>query len=204
MSDTSVSRADGPGRWLAKAATEVLSPYTVLIALPFAVGAATQDRQAEALWWAAALAVFSSLIPWVLIMGGALRGRWEGHHVRNREGRKTPLIICGCSVIAVTVLMVAMDAPASMQALGVAELILLLVTVGVTFGFKWKISIHAAVASAAALVTAVLYGMAWHWLWLLVVLVGWSRVRINDHDLPQVVAGTLLGLVGGALFIGLA
>ncbi|WP_344870331.1 phosphatase PAP2 family protein [Allokutzneria multivorans] len=185
-------------------ATEVLSPYTVLIAMPFVVGAATQERQAEALWWAAALAVFSSFIPWVLIMGGALRGRWEGHHVRNREGRRTPLIICGSSVIAVTVLMAVFDAPSSMQALGVAELVLLAVTVGVTFGFKWKISIHAAVASAAALVTAVLYGLAWHWLWLLVLLVGWSRVRVNDHDLPQVIGGTLLGLVGGALFVGIA
>ncbi|WP_086825532.1 phosphatase PAP2 family protein [Allokutzneria sp. NRRL B-24872] len=200
----SVSRTEGPGRWLAKAATEVLSPYTVLIAMPFAVGAATQERQTEALWWAAALAVFSSFIPWVLIMRGALRGRWEGHHVRNREGRRTPLIICGSSVIAVTVLMAVFDAPSSMQALGAAELVLLAVTVGVTFGFKWKISIHAAVASAAALVTAVLYGLAWHWLWLLVLLVGWSRVRVNDHDLPQVIGGTLLGLVGGALFVGIA
>ncbi|MFB9908394.1 hypothetical protein [Allokutzneria oryzae] len=204
MSETSISRVTSPGRWLAKAATEVLSPYTVLIALPFVVGAATQDRQSEALWWAAALAVFSSFVPWVLIMGGALRGRWEGHHVRNREGRKTPLLICVASVVVVTVAMVVFDAPTSMKALGIAELILLMVTIGVTIGFKWKISVHAAVAASAALITAVLYGTAWHALWLLVLLVGWARVRINDHDLPQVVAGTLLGLVGGALFVGLA
>jgi membrane-associated phospholipid phosphatase len=66
----------------------------------------------------------------------------------------------------------------------------------------WKVSLHATVAGGAVATVVLLYGP---WLLLLIaplILVCWSRVKLTDHTVTQVVVGALLGpLVGGAVFL---
>ncbi|MBN1171922.1 MAG: phosphatase PAP2 family protein, partial [Micromonosporaceae bacterium] len=75
--------------------------------------------------------------------------------------------------------------------------------VSVVVSHWWKMSIHAAVASGAAMIAALVVGVPWVVLGLLplVALVGWSRVRLYDHTMAQVVVGAIVGAgVAGGVF----
>ncbi|MEV6877696.1 hypothetical protein [Amycolatopsis sp. NPDC051128] len=187
-------------RW----ATELLAPWVWVLALPLAVAwAATGHRVLPALGWGLLISVTGSLIPMAVIVHGAKRGKWDGHHVTNRAGRRVPLLFAGVSLGLGFVALLAGGAPARLVALAASMLASLVVAVAVTFGAKFKISLHAAVASSAVVVLTLTYGP---WALLLAVAVAWvawSRVELRDHTTPEVLAGLLMGVVvgGGAYWV---
>jgi hypothetical protein len=185
---------------VARGATEVLAPWVWVILLPFAVAAAAENLW-KTLLWGFVVALTASVIPMAVIVRGARRGKWDGHHVTNREGRLVPLVTAGASLAAGTVIMVLGHAPRSMLALAGSMFASLIVSMAITFGLKWKISLHAAVAWAAVVTLAVVYG-PWPLLIALpAALVAWSRVELGDHTTAQVLAGTAMGvIVGGGSF----
>ena len=56
-----------------------------------------------------------------------------------------------------------------------------------------EVSVHAAVAAGAAVILTLVLGPVLVISWPLVGAVGWSRVRLRDHTLAQVVAGAVMG-----------
>ncbi len=185
---------------VARGATEVLAPWVWVILLPFAVAAATENIW-KTLLWGFVVALTASVIPMAVIVRGARKGKWDGHHVTNREGRLVPLVTAGASLAAGTVIMVLGDAPRNMLALAGSMFASLIVSMAITFGLKWKISLHAGVAWAAVVTMAIVYG-PWPLLIALpAALVAWSRVELGDHTTAQVLAGTAMGVVvGGGSF----
>lgn len=185
---------------VARGATEVLAPWVWVILLPFAVAAATESFW-KTLLWGFVVALTASVIPMTVIVRGARKGKWDGHHVTNREGRLVPLVAAGASLAAGTVIMVLGDAPRNMLALAGSMFASLIVSMAITFGLKWKISLHAGVAWAAVATMAIVYGPPWLLLALPAALVAWSRVELGDHTTAQVLGGTAMGLiVGGGSF----
>ena len=185
---------------IARGATEVLAPWVWVLTLPFAVAASTEGFW-RTLLWGFVVAMTASVIPMAVIVRGARKGRWDGHHVTNREGRLVPLLTAGASLTAGIVILVLGGAPHQMLALAGSMFASLLVSMAITFGLKWKISLHAAVAFAAVVTLALIYGP-----WLLLValpaaFVAWSRVELGDHTTAQVLAGSVMGVVvGGGSF----
>jgi len=182
---------------LARFATEVLAPWVWVLTLPFAVAAAATRALWPTVAWGLVVAITASVIPMVVIVKGARSGRWEGHHVTNREGRLVPLVAAGGSLAVGTVVLVLGHAPHEMLALAGSMFASLVVSMAITFGLKWKVSLHAAVAFAAVVVGSVVYGP---WLLLLALpaaLVAWSRVELGDHTTAQVLVGSLMGVVVG-------
>jgi hypothetical protein len=57
----------------------------------------------------------------------------------------------------------------------------------------WKISIHCAVAAGSVTILALVYGPLVLGGYLLVGLLGWARVAVRDHTVPQVAGGSVLG-----------
>ena len=188
-------------RRVAAAVTEVCSPAVVVVLLPLAVAwHATGHRPGPTLLWGLVVAVFSSVLPMLFIVRGARLGRWDGHHVRNREGRRVPLLLCLASTIAGLVILLAGGAPRDVVALNAAMLVTLLVCAVITQW--WKISLHCAVAGGAAATMVLIYGPWWLFLAFAVALVAWSRVVVGDHTVTQVVAGAITGpVVGGVVFV---
>jgi hypothetical protein len=185
---------------VARGATEVLAPWVWVILLPFAVAAATENLW-KTLLWGFVVAITASVIPMAVIVRGARKGKWDGHHVTNREGRVVPLVTAGASLTAGTVIMILGSAPASMLALAGSMFASLIVSMAITFGLKWKISLHAGVAWAAVVTMAIVYGPVWLLLALPAALVAWSRVELGDHTTAQVLGGTAMGvIVGGGSF----
>ena len=185
---------------VARGATEVLAPWVWVILLPFAVAAASENVW-KTLLWGFVVAITASVIPMAVIVRGAHNGKWDGHHVTNREGRLVPLVTAGASLAAGTVIMVLGHAPTTMLALAGSMFASLIVSMAITFGLKWKISLHAGVAWAAVVTMAIVYGP-----WMLLIalpaaLVAWSRVELGDHTTAQVLGGTAMGvIVGGGSF----
>lgn len=185
---------------VARGATEVLAPWVWVILLPFAVAAASENVW-KTLLWGFVVAITASVIPMAVIVRGARKGKWDGHHVTNREGRLVPLVTAGASLAAGTVIMVLGHAPTNMLALAGSMFASLIVSMAITFGLKWKISLHAGVAWAAVVTMAIVFGP-----WMLLIalpaaLVAWSRVELGDHTTAQVLGGTAMGvIVGGGSF----
>ncbi len=191
------STTAAPIHRLARFATEVLAPWVWVLTLPFAVAAAATRAVWPSVVWGLVVAITASVIPMVVIVKGARSGRWDGHHVTNREGRLVPLVAAGGSLAVGTAVLVLGGAPHQMLALAGSMFASLVVSMAITFGLKWKVSLHSAVAFAAVVVGTVVHGP---WLLLLVlpaVFVAWSRVALGDHTVAQVLVGSLMGVVVG-------
>jgi hypothetical protein len=184
----------------ARAVTEVFSPAIVVILLPLAVAwQATGHSVWRTVWWGVVVAVFYSVLPMAFIVRGARRGRWDGHHVRDREHRLVPLLMCLVSGLAGLAVLLT-GAPRDVIALAWAMIVTLVICLVITT--RWKVSLHATVAGGAVATVALIYGPWWLALAILLGLVCWSRVKLTDHTVAQVVAGALLGpVVGGAVFL---
>ena len=188
---------------LARVVTEVLSPAVIVVALPLAVAwQATGYRVAPTLGWGLLVALFYSVIPMVIMVRGARRGRWDGHWVRERERRMVPFLLCLVSTTVGLVIMLVGGAPQAVIALSWSMIATLVVVLAITRW--WKVSVHATVAGGAVATVVLLYG-PWYLLLIAgVALVAWSRVMVEDHTAAQVVVGALLGpIVGGAVFLAL-
>ena len=59
----------------------------------------------------------------------------------------------------------------------------------------WKISAHAMAAAGPVAALTIAYGPQYLFLFLLVILIGWSRIKLKCHTIAQVTAGALLGFV---------
>jgi membrane-associated phospholipid phosphatase len=146
------------------------------------------------------VAVFYSVLPMVIMIRGARRGHWDGHWVRERERRFVPLLLSLCSASAGLVILLAGHAPRDVIALAWSMVTVLVVCMLITKW--WKVSVHATVAGGAVATLVLIYGPVLLALVPLVALVAWSRVRVLDHTIAQVVIGTVLGpVVGGLVFL---
>ncbi|MFD0204203.1 MULTISPECIES: hypothetical protein [Saccharothrix] len=192
---------------MARVVTEVLAPWVLVLGLPLVVAWGVTGSVAEGLLWGAVVGLTGSVVPMAVIVRGARRGKWDGHHVTNREGRLVPLLVCvGSLGVGIAALLFG-GAPRAMVALALAMFFSLLACLTVTFALPvdgtrgWKVSFHAAVAAGAVAILAITFGP---WLLLaapLVALVAWSRVVLGDHTKAQVVVGAVLGVVvGGTAF----
>lgn len=192
-------------RWVrrtARVTTEVLAPSVVVVLLPLLIAAHAAASWPLVLAWGLLVATFGSAIPMAVIIRGARRGHWDGHHVGNREGRWVPLLVCITSVATALALLLTLGAPRAMVALDVAMLATLLAILPIT-GW-WKISVHTGVAGGAVVILACTYGPHLLAAAPLVALIGWSRVELGDHTTAQTTVGTILGaLVAGITYAGL-
>ncbi|MFJ3956470.1 phosphatidic acid phosphatase [Arthrobacter sp. NPDC090010] len=181
---------------LARIITEVLSP-TVLVTAFLLVSCALTDGW-RGFWFGLLAAVFTALGPFVGIVIASRRGRLSDHHVGNRRQRLPVLLASLVSAGIGFALLVGLGAPRA-AVVGLLSVALGMVVVGAVNAF-WKLSVHMAVVSftTAALIAAL---SPWGWLLLLVpAAVGWSRVRLGDHTVAQVLAGIPAGLLVWAAY----
>lgn len=188
---------------IARVVTEVLSPAVVVLALSLAVAwhGSGYDLAATA-GWGLLVAAFYCVVPMVILVRGARRGRWDGHWVRERERRSVPFLLILLSTLAGLAIMLVGGAPREVIALGWSMIVTLLACLVITRW--WKVSVHATVAGGGAATIVLLYGPWYVLLVAAVALVCWSRVVVEDHTVAQVVVGAVLGpVVGGVVFLAL-
>ncbi|WP_371687353.1 phosphatase PAP2 family protein [Micromonospora sp. KC723] len=192
-----VARPDRATR-LARLVTELTAPAVLVSLLTVVVGWHAAGG-AHGLAWGLLATLFASGIPFAYILGGVRRGRLTDHHVGVREQRRVPLLVGLASAAAGLALLAALGAPRPILALVTAGVVGLVVAV--TVSHWWKMSIHTAVAAGAAVVLVLIFGSRLLAAAPLPVVAGWSRVRLRDHTVPQVVVGGMVGaLVAGGVY----
>lgn len=183
---------------LAARISTVASPTVLLAVLYPVVGALAAGW--PGVGWSLLGMVFTVAIPAAIVDVGVRRGRYTDHHLSRREQRAVPLGLSAASVLVGLAVLALAGAPRSIVALQVSVLVTVFVVTAVTL--VWKVSLHVAVVGAAACVLTLLGGGWWALSWLAVPVVGWARVRLTAHTLPQVVVGCLLGAgVTGAVLV---
>ncbi|WP_329467932.1 phosphatase PAP2 family protein [Streptomyces sp. NBC_01431] len=184
---------------LARLGTDGLEPKNWITAITLLTGWHA-DRLAG-VGWGFVAALFCGIIPILFIKWGERRGHWGDRHIRRRQDRL--LVIPGIMVsvaVCITLLLVC-NAPNEVTALVAAMLASLVAVLAITTA--WKVSVHTAVSSGAVVVATLMYGPWALAAYPLVALVGWSRVRLRDHTLAQVLVGTALGAVTAGCVFGL-
>jgi cobalamin synthase len=138
---TAADTTPGTPSRAARVITEVCSPAVVVVLLPLAVAwHATGHQLGRTVLWGLVVAVFAGVLPMVFIVRGARLGRWDGLHVRNRDGRTVPLLLClGSTALGLAILLFG-HAPRDVTALDVAMPVTLFACTIVTRW--WKISLR--------------------------------------------------------------
>ena len=149
------------------------------------------------LGWGLLAALFTAVLPTLFITAGVRSGRWSDRNVGARRPRLIVLAFITASVAAGLVVLAAGGAPRLLT--GYLAFMLVSVAVLALVTVAWKISIHCAVASGSVGILALTFGPLVLCGYGLVVLLGWSRVAVQDHTVAQVVAGAVLGAGAAAL-----
>ena len=183
------------GRSWARRWSYWLEPKNWLIVTVVGIGWHTDGR--AGIGWGLLAALFAAVLPTLFISYGVRRGRWSDRNVGARRPRLIVLAFITASVAAGLILLVALGAPRMLT--GYLAFMLASVAMLALVTVVWKISIHCAVASGSVAVLALTYGPLVLAGYALVALLGWSRVALKDHTIPQVVAGSVLGAGAAAL-----
>ncbi len=134
--------------------------------------------------------VFASVMP-VLVVLACLRAGLVGDLcVSRREERSLPFMGAISSYMAGAYSLVLTKAPK--EALGLMTCYAFITAIMLAINLSWKISIHAAGISGPTTCLVYALGPQMAWLYLLLLPVCWSRVRLGQHDVKQVLAGSLL------------
>ncbi|MEV4117528.1 phosphatase PAP2 family protein [Micromonospora sp. NPDC049645] len=195
-----VTTRPGPGLRIARLVTEVTAPAVLVSLLILTVSWHSARRPGQGLLWGLLATLFVTGIPFAYIVGGVRRGRLTDHHVGRREQRRVPLLVGLGSVAGGLALLAVLGAPRPVLALAVAGLVGLVVAVSVSHW--WKMSIHSAVAAGTLVILTLTFGTRLVVAAPLLAVVGWSRVRLRDHTVAQVLAGAALGALIAAVVFG--
>lgn len=179
---------------VARVATEVFAPAVFAAAMPLIIALhSTAPAIGAGIGWALLAVFFCSVVPYGIIWLGVRRGRLTDHHIGVREQRRMPLVYGLLSVLVGLALLIAVGAPRALVAMVVVMFAVLLIVTAINQA--WKLSAHAAVTAGSVAVLVIVFGPALVPSAALVALVGWSRVRLGDHTVSQVVAGAFAGLL---------
>ncbi len=174
--------------------TEIFSPFILatilLVGVPLSTGAGW-------LWQALVGVVAVVVIPWSLSLYMAHTGKVSDRFIYHRKQR---YVFYGISLISIAVgtliLLIAPSAPATKSIITVMLLAILIIAL---VNFKLKASAHAGMSAVFGMVLPGLLG-PW-WIIASVIVHGtvcWSRWHLKKHTVPEIVAGSIIGVVLGA------
>jgi hypothetical protein len=188
---------DKAARWL----TEVFAPAVLACVLPVVIGIHAGPTVLAGLGWGLLAALFGAVLPYTMILNGVRRGRLSDRHIGVRSQRTRPLALGLVSVLVGLGLLVVLGAPRELVALVVASFVGGFVATVVNH--FWKLSVHASVAAGTCVILVLAFGPLLLVSGVVVVGVCWSRVKLGDHTVAQVVTGSAVGVVIAGVVFGL-
>jgi hypothetical protein len=151
-----------------------------------------QATQTSTAWvWAGFYILVAVSLPVGYVLWLVRHGKVTDFDLQVREQRRYPFLVTLLSTLIAWLVLYWGQAPFELMLLtGVAWLQIVLL---LTITLRWKISAHCASVAGFVVWTWILFGVMAAPLILLIPLVAWSRLRLQRPDLPQTVAGTVLG-----------
>jgi membrane-associated phospholipid phosphatase len=180
---TGVGYGDLMARWLSR----VFHPFIVVIPTLFLAVYFATSSFVEAVKWTAASVAIVILPLSIFILIRVRRGHYSDLYVSIRKQRRSLYLVAGVCLISLLAFLVLAGAPRIIVACLYAAVVAN--AVGAFVNRFSKVSVHAA---AMAGCTAVLFslsvgiGLA---VAAIALVLGWARVRTEDHSLSQVIMG---------------
>lgn len=137
-------------------------------------------------------------VPAAVLLVATLRGWVTDWHVRDRKQR-WPFLLLAFVMIALAIAVAAwLNAPRQLI-ISMTFTVIGVVVVGLV-NLVWKLSAHAAMTAFLAVAASV---ALWPWGlfgWPVLIAVCWSRVRLGDHTVAQVISGGVVGAIIGVAY----
>lgn len=178
----------------ARLLTEVFSPVITATVFFILIGVA------NGAWLTGILTTLVAVgIPAAVLIFANRRGWVSDWHIRDRRQRWPFLLLALVTIGLAIALAICLGAPRQLT-VSMIFTVFGVVLVGVV-NLAWKLSVHAAMTSFLAVaVTATI----WPWGligWLILIAVCWSRVRLKDHTVAQVISGAAAGAAIGVGYL---
>ncbi|WP_345473213.1 hypothetical protein QMQ05_04025 [Glutamicibacter ectropisis] len=178
-----------PVQRLALGVSHVLSP--IIVATLLLVLSPLRDASIS---WAESMvaALFTTIIPWILLAVAKLRGKVSDLHVTVRHQRHRIYAMTAALIIGGLFVLWLMDASAGIFR-EVYCILLGLLVVGI-INFWWKVSVHMAVGTYVILQVAGQNTTLMPWVVFFIAVLSWSRIRSFQHTATQVCGGVMVGI----------
>jgi membrane-associated phospholipid phosphatase len=182
---------------IARVISNVLNPYIICFVTVVFVVAHTSNSFLNALKWSAIALVFSLFPVFSFILVQVQRKKLKTIFPEGQNQRKVIYALASSFSAVGYVIMLGFNAPHLLVVSFLSGMITVIVFM--LINLYWKISLHTAFISAAAVVLLILYGGRAVWLFTLLPVIGWSRLKLKQHTLAQVIAGAVLsaGIISG-------
>jgi hypothetical protein len=186
---------------LARTYSNIVSPPVVFAVLALAL--AWQELSFwPGLFWAAVFGFWVSLAPILIVVYLLRTGRITDVHMNTARERRIPYLSSAVGALVALALLGVFSGPELLRCLAIYSLISVVI-LGL-INVVWLISIHMASITAAALISGLVFGpLAALALIPLTVLVFLARLFLRRHTIPQLLAGTLVGIVCVLVVLGL-
>jgi membrane-associated phospholipid phosphatase len=178
---------------IARHVSNMLAPATISLPFILLVAFYKASDKLSALIYACITLFFLSVGPLLYIFIGVRLGILSDIDVSRRSQRIGPFIFGIVSAMIGWLVLTHTNGPRNLQTVMIITIFSGIIMMMVTFW--WKISMHASSLSGVATMLTVLYGAVMLPLFVLLMLVSWSRVVLRRHTIPQVIAGSLAGIV---------
>jgi hypothetical protein len=177
---------------LATLISDLLNPLAIGLAVLALLSFDAAASASEALKWFFLVTGLCILPTFLVAVYFVKIGRMDAIFSNRRHQRHRIYVIGLFFNVIAWLVLTWLEAPAAL----IASLVSALVTM-VSFAainLWWKISVHSSAASALVVVLLIIYG--WHAAISVVVIpiMGWARVKLAEHSLGQVVAGSALSI----------
>lgn len=174
---------------LARWVSRLGSPPLLAIA---SISLSAQAARTTTAWgWAGFYILVAIALPAAYVLWLVRQGKVTDFDLKVREQRRTPFLVTLVSTLIAWLVLYGGQAPSELVLLTGAGWLQIALLLAITL--RWKISAHCASAASFVVWAWFLFGAMAAPLVLIIPLVAWSRLRLQRHDLPQTVAGTLLG-----------
>jgi hypothetical protein len=181
---------------LASVVSEVFGPAILLTVLLFEVGLVAAGW--EGLLFAFVATVFVAVGPYLAVIWMSHRGKVSDRFVGNRKQRAPVLLGVLGSIGVGLCLLIVMGAPREVLVTTICAAVGLVLVMVVNL--LWKLSIHSAIAMFFALAQVILFGTVGLLAFVVPVVVGWARVRVQAHNINQVIAGAGVGVIVSGIY----
>ncbi len=155
----------------------------ILIAISLIV---VEDRTA-AIGWASLCLLFGVIIPFLYVYFLFRKRRINDMHIPLKKNRIKPLMIACISYAAGLLALYLLQGPPFLKSIFAISVISTIILTIITY--YWKISLHTSYITFVVITFHILFGRWMLPLILLVPTIGWARIKIKKHTIPQVVLG---------------
>ena len=170
------------------------------LSLPIFLAFGYVSARTSGLLWAALTLLIVTGIPLAYLILGRQRGWVSDLELSRREERPRFILVSLSSDVLALLVLRFLDGPHLLTMIVLTYFCLAIVMFAISS--FWKISMHMAGVGGFSTALVFVFGAPALWALLSLPLVAWARLHRRKHDIPQLVAGALVGAMITALVFG--